>query len=388
MNTHTPPGKQTIRPLHASVASPFAPAMRLAKWYVCLFLHGCGHLLSDTHQFCKHTSKIRVSDSDRLLKIDVKDVFLSGDHGDIMRVICRSELGPLEGRQQLFNLIEFLLCNQFVASESSLGGSHTFHKVLTGTGMGRIHSGDLTDMVFYLLAEADFALRADIQAKYSVRSFVRYTDDIFVVIGGTRQNRKDFVTELRARSKFFRLEVESMSTSSTTMLDTEVYKGPRWEATSILDIRPYQTPTSIRLPLLSCSAHPPSIHKHWPISRFEHFARVSSSPGEALVSQKALVSLVAEHEIAHPALPDLILRSRHAVTKPRVPRMPSLCSWLVLPYNPAWLNVKKVVRETHDEWKYYDALYEGNRDLAALAPRVSWKLGSPHLINLLARCGG
>ena len=73
-----------------------------------------------------------------------------------------------------------------------------------------------------------------------------------------------FFRFLKARARYFRIQVESITRESATFLDVEVYKGPKWESSGRLDTRLHLKATSQWSPLAPWSDHPMSVHRSWP----------------------------------------------------------------------------------------------------------------------------
>ena len=75
---------------------------------------------------------------------------------------------PAGARKEFLRLIGFSIGSQIVEHEQES------YKILLGTGMGLIHSGDLSDLVFMLLFDRGWAADPQVQRKCSVRFFARF----------------------------------------------------------------------------------------------------------------------------------------------------------------------------------------------------------------------
>ena len=56
---------------------------------------------------------------------------------------------------------------------------HECYQVRTGSGTGILCSGEISDFVFLQFTELAFALKPEVVAKYSVKLYCRFKDDIF-----------------------------------------------------------------------------------------------------------------------------------------------------------------------------------------------------------------
>ena len=63
-------------------------------------------------------------------------------------------------------------------------------EVVVGSGMGIGCSGDVSDLALAIMAEISYALDPRVQAKYEIDLYVRFRDDIFIIIGGTPSLRR------------------------------------------------------------------------------------------------------------------------------------------------------------------------------------------------------
>ena len=98
----------------------------------------------------------------------------------------------------------------------------------------------------------------------------------------------DFVDSINQNSEWI-LELESMSDAGVPMLDIFISHSlngrsavPAW--------RPYRKPTAVGVPLHHSSAHPPTVHKSWPISEVSRVYKLSSTAEQFLLAKKELLS--------------------------------------------------------------------------------------------------
>ena len=135
-------------------------------------------------------------------------------------------------------------------------------EVVCGSGMGMLCAPDVSDVAFSQMVEQ--WLTPAVRAKFGVELYVRYKDDGFIALNADPDVRFDFFMALKARARFFVLELDSISDFGVTMLDTFVYKGAGWARTGFLDYRVHVKRTSVWVPLRPSSGHAPGVHASWP----------------------------------------------------------------------------------------------------------------------------
>ena len=177
------------------------------------------HLYSSTADFIRKIQSVAVEPGDKLVRLDVDDFYMQGKHDLLVQKSFCTQNGP--ARRWLEEALDFLLSNQYVRS-NDLGA--TF-RVNCGSGMESQASGQVSDVVFYELCEKSWACERSVQKKYHVRCWLRYRDDIMLVIGGTSATRKDLVETCRQKvGECWKLKIEDLSTHSVSMLDVTVFK--------------------------------------------------------------------------------------------------------------------------------------------------------------------
>ena len=80
MKTHKPQTEIKVRPIHASIRHPFAPAMRWAAKLIRDYLRSFSHLVRDSSDVVSKLSRVWVPPRSKIIKIDVDNFFFSGSH--------------------------------------------------------------------------------------------------------------------------------------------------------------------------------------------------------------------------------------------------------------------------------------------------------------------
>jgi hypothetical protein len=244
-------------------------------------------------------------------------------------------------------------------------------KVKRGAGMGKLFARDMSNFAFHRLVEVDFLCKDEVRSRYGITSYQRYEDDILIILDADAVLLKELVNEMRARSQFYKLTVDVLSTHSCSMLDLSISKGAQWQQSGVIDIHPYTKQTSQHVYLSSKSYHPPTLHRSWPLARKIHFDRISTSKVHARKAYERLKQGILACDSSHP------------ISDPIAPKraQESSCvysTWLAIPYNLVWKC--KIFR---------DAVAEANSKLCAHGfdhhtVKIGWSLGGTHFCQKVA----
>ena len=370
MKTHKPDGEVVPRPIHASPRHPMAPGMRWLSLEFRKHLDYSPHILRDTSAFIQFVNTHILPANHVLIKFDIKDFFMSGEISDLISTCTKyfsSDMAPA-GRQML----KAILHNQYIG----VAGDKSTWRTVCGSGMGLICSGDISDLCFYDMCEKDFALTESVQSQYDISMYCRYKDDGFIGIGGTRQSRLQFLSELRRRSRFFKIVVDSIHFNEAKMLDLVVFKGSRWQITGLLDFCSYTKPSSQGMPLATNSGHPNHVHRNWPLAQLHRLERNCSNKRDAVHFKTSFCNLLRATtgvQLSPDHHTSVVGRSLHS-GGPR----------LILPFKPVWgkAGVPRILFDIWEKWK--NRFHQEGVSLHA--SQVAWKLGHPHLAKLLKRC--
>ena len=269
--------------------------------------------------------------------------------------------------------LEFVLDHQFV--QLSADDLYIF-KVLVGSGMGLEMSGDVSDIAFHEMVEAEFVLNESVREKYHVEFYGRFRDDILLIIAGTPESRREFIDCLKVRSKFFKLKVESISRNSAVMLDLVVSKGFRFENIGSPDISIHTKSTAQGAALSSLSRHVPTVHSSWPMSRLLHYSNVVSHKSHFTEAALKLFSKVLASDCRHPSLGLIASSISHGtvVASGQRRKQNKSCSRLVIPWHPS---LKSLPHRLHALRRSFE-----KADLAEVAPLIAWKLPDKSIFRL------
>ena len=247
----------------------------------------------------------------------------------------------------------------------------------SGSGMGLICSGEISDWTFFADAEENFVLDDAVRTRFGILLYLRFKDDIFVVMEAEDDAVTTFLEEFQALAGDFVLKLEANSSSSVEMLDLTISKGARWLKSGVLDTAVYIKPTANGIPLSSESFHAPSVHS-WPLERVKHFFKISSAIGGAKAVSRLFLTKLLKHDPYHPVRhqAESTIRDSRRVACEFVKRTrPS--TWLPLSFSPVWARAGF----THTLAAIHEHLTVDQQVNTISFPSVgiAWSLGGKHL---------
>ena len=203
--------------------------------------------------------------------------------------------------------------------------------------------------------------KTNFKARFGVKLWGRLKDDILLIISPQTQQRTERLLDiLRMKSRFFKLKVEDISSTSIVMLDLVIYKGVRWQHTGFLDFRVHQKSSSLYTPLSTTSAHPAHVHIAWPRSMARRFK-------ELCTNRKIAHFLLRDFDRQCVSFNGISLQELDC--KPIAPRNNScVVSHVVLPYFGEW------------EFARFRRALRQCGELSSQV-RIAFKLGGRHLTH-------
>ena len=190
-----------------------------------------------------------------MVKIDIKEFYMSGEPGFLSRACSELFCDETVDFQQLVAKAVDRLCrHQFVQSEFLLDLSY---KVIRGSGMGLLQSGEVSHAGFWVAAER-WQLNTSVRRWCSITYWRMFRDDIFAITNNFPRFKHVFGwLRSRAAREGFKLLAEDVSQSKITFLAVDVL---------VVNGRFVTKPRErIVAPFLSeHSAHPRHVHLSWP----------------------------------------------------------------------------------------------------------------------------
>ena len=136
------------------------------------------HLLRDTKEFVDDLRHLHWPDGMRMVKIDIKEFYISGKPCFLSEACSELLCDETVNFQQLVaKAVDWLCRNQNVQSEFL---PDLTYRVTRGSGMGLLHSGEVSDAGFWIAAER-WLLTTSVRQWCSITYWRRFRDDIFAI---------------------------------------------------------------------------------------------------------------------------------------------------------------------------------------------------------------
>jgi hypothetical protein len=260
VKTHKPVVECRI--IHSSPASSFEAISRIVHNVLTTKCNELVHLCRDTKDFISKLTVKTFPQDCHIEKWDVKEFYMAAEHKAMIEAII--PVINVELRSVIESILWTVLFHQFVSWNGNV------YRVETGSGMGQLHSGSLADLSFWRLVENPLFL-----AEHGILCWMRFRDDIFTVFKTKEEASSCLQALQRQACPHWKISRDESSSFGVAMLDCFVYKGPRFRISGKFDHAPHIKKSARHVPLDSSSAHPPSVHKSWPISEVRRMAALS-----------------------------------------------------------------------------------------------------------------
>ena len=268
VKTHKSPVK--VRLIHSSVNNVFNGLSEVVNRLLHPKLASLEHLVQSSDGATSLLRKTFINEKGCLIKLDVKDFYLSGDQSFIAKTVA----GSFDDSQVSAFMQEALSCildNQYVRNDFG-DGVIDIYKVVRGSGIGMKHAGALSDWLLYLVLER-WLLSSEWSRK--IRRYMRFRDDILMVVATPSDGRRLVQEMTKKAEEIFILEVERASMVWVPFLDLEVFK-PAGTGERLVGYHPHIKETARHIPLGSWSHHPESVHMSWPVAEMARMHARSS----------------------------------------------------------------------------------------------------------------
>ena len=399
IKTHKDRGDMKPRIIHASAGYPFAVLSRWLMKKLDAHVYDSDLVIKNTDALIERIKSTPLIGNEVLLKLDIKDFFLSGSS----EMLVEDALAGIEDPdlELLRKILHFLTERQYVQLPrmKSASGKHTspsqdlWWRCIVGTGMGLPHSGSLANSAFAGKVERTWITKNSTKAAYGIFLYARYMDDIFIVLRRDFKLVREFISELSRRSGYFIMQVESCSLTHATMLDLELYFGPGHKKTGILDYRPHFKESHFERPLSHLSAHPRHVHHLWPINNLRRLARRCSSRQEFLYARHLFLKRMKTFRAANSVLERLGRYDPWFAPERRSPpcvagsRTNDGTIWMRFPFSLVWsrAGISRAIRDFTESPFGKHMLLEAWGRIVNLDLRIAWRLTSPSHVQ---RVGG
>jgi hypothetical protein len=191
-----------------------------------------------------------------LYRIDMKSFFMSGEPIELARTVSACFNNAAQ-RDAMLDGIWFLLTHQYIVSDREQTSGRLW-QIVKGTGMGLQHSSELANLTLLLLVEEGFAISRIVQERFGIVCYFRYFDDTFIV--SARPSLFDsFYRRYKIECGCVTPEIVERDKPAVDVLNMRVcIRGSALHTYTIFK------PSSLNVPLMSDSSHPPtSIDGPW-----------------------------------------------------------------------------------------------------------------------------
>ena len=127
------------------------------------------HIVKDLDDLITKLSRAKVYEGDRLYKCDIKEFFMSGKHKDLEEASSGKSV-PSDRREVFEELTSFVLGAQYFRCPRTKRGKA--HRVVRGSGMGLICSGEVSDATFDEQCEKNFLLIENVRKLFDIRCYI------------------------------------------------------------------------------------------------------------------------------------------------------------------------------------------------------------------------
>jgi len=317
VKSHKVPGEQSLRTIHKGFNVSFGG---LAKWVQKMLdpiVLGIPWCMKDSFSVRNTLLELSLNASVSILKIDLKDFFLSGKPHHVSQVIANLfEPGDLKDliQEAVFMLLEY----QFVVTHT-LGSTY---RCVLGSGIGLLASAAIATCFFYGYVEKGY-----IHNIKGLVCWIRYHDDVLAVYRSRALAKLSFANLKLRCNGIFVMKCESMHSLGSTFsfLDLSVKVCIPNFLVSALQEKHIK-------PLSPSSAHADSVHSSWPRAVAKRVHTLSGG------SSLAMQTLIHRYKMAgaDPATISSLVSWNLRKSMPVNPGSSLPAAPLVLRYHPAF----------------------------------------------------
>lgn len=156
-----------------------------------------------------------------------------------------------EKKDQFINSVSFVLHNQLVTARAE----GEAWRVRSGSGMCLLCSPDVSNVAFDRLVGA-YATHTEVKNMFNITAYWRYMDDGLIIAGGSPEERRNYLNEIKRKGAFFEMKFEQVNEQFTNYLDLYIWKGKRSEESGKWDVRVCRKVMSLAEPLRPLSHCP------------------------------------------------------------------------------------------------------------------------------------
>ena len=215
------PGEVTFRCVHSGVSNMWTGLSAWLAHHLRVKIEmKLPNLLRDTKEFVDDLRHLHWQDGIRMIKMDIKEFYMSGNPCFLSHACSELFCNEIVDFQQLVaKAVDWLCRKQYVQSEFL---PDLTYRVTRGSGMGLLHSGEVSDAGFWIAAER-WLLTTSVRQWCSITYGRRFRDDIFAITSNFPRFKHVF-RWLRSRAALegYKLLTEDVSQNKITFLAVDV----------------------------------------------------------------------------------------------------------------------------------------------------------------------
>ena len=277
------PNIPPARPIVSDVGSDTYNLSQLIDYYLAPFSNRHDSYIKDTPDFLDKIRMKKIPKDSYLISLDVESLYTNINIQDGIKAIRATVAKyPQFDRPDdiLIKLLEISLKNNdFQLAEF-------WFLQIYGTSMGKIFSPHYADIFMAWFEQG--ALAKCNQKPYV---YFRFLDDIFVVWTHTLEQFQTFLDTFNTHHPTIKFKA-TIDPHSITFLDMEIFKGPQFQQSQVLDTRVYFKPTDTHELLHKNSYHPPHTFRGIIKSQIIRFDRICSNNIDFKNAVKILFSVL------------------------------------------------------------------------------------------------
>ena len=300
IKTHKPSGKVGARIIHSCSGNPLAEASTAISIQLQKLTKNLKCICKSSEEFIDLLKQVHFPPDAKpvMFKLDIADFYMNGDH-ECLEKYAFEHIDDTKEKLAWQNLLFTVLYHQFVSCRHL---DNSRYRVVKGSGMGAIHSGEVSDAVYYHITEKTWAADADVMVKFKVYVYARYRDGIFVCMeNDTSLIHPYFRGMFDAAGKIWQLSFDAIGTT-VVMLDVSVSITSRGSEGLSFAWKPHFKTTAQKVPLQSSSCHSRAVHRSWPLAEIARVARHYMTESHYNVAKNFLVTKMTNHGLSSDVL--------------------------------------------------------------------------------------
>ena len=295
--------------------------------------------LKDTTDFINFLEKIKVPKNAILVSMDVTSLYTNIPQEEGIETVCRAydifynNEPPVPTRLINRALRLILQENSFQFMEGHYLQTH-------GTAMGTKMAVAFAN-IFMAKIETEILSKT----RHKPIAFKRFIDDVFCLWNINREHIDQFIEQCNNHHPTIKFTAE-ISEQEITFLDTNVYKGVRFNTVSILDVKTHFKPTETFQYTEFTSCHPPGVKKGFIKGEALRLLRTNSSrfnfEENITKFKRNLIARGYPERLIHETLSEVKFENRNAALTQK-PKENKRILPFVTQYQPSVPNLKQIL---------------------------------------------